>query len=54
MYVNELLGMEIEIDEDVIMSEPELLAGLFGELSKSHLYRSDKEHFAILGAWGLE
>ena len=54
MYVNELLGMEIEIDEDVIMSEPEVVAGLFWELSKCHLYHNDKEHFAILRAWELE
>lgn len=54
MYVNELLGMEIEIDEDVIMSEAELLAGLFWELSKCHLYHDDKEHFAILSAWGID
>ena len=52
--INELLGMEIEIDEDVIMSEAELLAGLFWELSKCHLYHDDKEHFAILSAWGID
>ena len=54
MYVNELLGMEIEIDENVIMSEPKLVAGLFWELSKCHLYHDDKEHFAILSAWGID
>ena len=52
--INELLGMEIEIDENVIMSEAELLAGLFWELSKCHLYHDDKEHFAILSAWGID
>ena len=29
MYVNELLGMEIEMCEDVTLSDQELLAGLF-------------------------
>ena len=52
--INELLGMEIEKCEDVTLSDQELLAGLFWELSKSHLYDSDKEHIAILKAWGLE
>ena len=54
MYVNELLGMEIEIDKDVIMSENELLAGLFWELSKCHLYHDDKEHFAIFSVWEFD
>ncbi len=54
MCVDELLGMEIRIAEDVILSEPELLAGLFWELSKCHLHHNDKEHIAILKAWGME
>ena len=54
MCVDELLDMEIRMAEDVILSEPELLAGLFWELSKCHLYHNDKEHIAILKAWGME
>ena len=54
MELNELLGMEIEVEEDVSLSEPELLAGLFWEMSKCHLFENDKEHLAILKAWGIK
>lgn len=36
--------MEIEVDNDVTMSEPELLSGLLWVLSKSHLDDNTTEH----------
>lgn len=52
-YLNELMGMDIDVEEDVTLSEQELLAGLLWELSKCHLDDNDTEHLAILEAWGF-
>ena len=47
------MGMDIDVEEDVTLSEQELLAGLPWELSKCHLDDNDTEHLAIQEAWGL-
>ena len=47
------MGMDIDVEEDVTLSEQELLAGLLWELSKYHLDDNDTVHFAILEAWGF-
>ena len=52
-YLNELMGMDVDVEEDVTQSEQELLAGLLWELSKCHLDDNDTEHLAILEAWGF-
>ena len=52
-YLNELMGMDVDVEEDVTLSEPELLAGLLWELSKCHLDDNDTVHLAILEAWGF-
>ena len=52
-YLNELMGMDVDVEEDVTLSEQELLAGLPWELSKCHLDDNDTEHLAIQEAWGL-
>ena len=52
--LNELIGMDVDVEEDVTLSEPELLAGLLWELSKCHLDDNDTDHLAIREAWELK
>ena len=52
--LNELIGMDVDVEENVTLSEEELVVGFLWELSKCHLDDNDTDHLAIREAWELK
>ena len=46
--------MDVDVEENVTLSEEELVAGFLWELSKYHLDDNDTDHLAIREAWELK